>query len=89
MLALDLHGKTAVVSGSTGGIGYSTALTLAGLGARVVITGRTAERVDAAVKKIATDSGTKEATGVHGDLTSAEGCGESLTRGSESRYCRQ
>jgi NAD(P)-dependent dehydrogenase (short-subunit alcohol dehydrogenase family) len=73
MLDLDLHGKTAVVSGSTGGIGYSTALTLAGLGARVVITGRTAERVDAAVKKIAADSGTKEGTGVHGDLTSVEG----------------
>lgn len=73
MLDLDLHGKTAVVSGSTGGIGYSTALTLAGLGARVVITGRTSQRVDAAVEKIAAQFAATEPTGVDGDLTTAEG----------------
>ena len=70
---LDLHEKTAVVSGSTGGIGYSTALALAGFGAHVVITGRTAERVTAAVQKIRHEAGTSEVTGVHGDLGSAEG----------------
>jgi NAD(P)-dependent dehydrogenase (short-subunit alcohol dehydrogenase family) len=73
MLDLDLHGKTAVVSGSTGGIGYSTASALAGLGARVVLTGRTAERVDAAVRRLSAESGITDAIGVHGDLTTAEG----------------
>jgi NAD(P)-dependent dehydrogenase (short-subunit alcohol dehydrogenase family) len=73
MMDLDLHGKTAVVSGSTGGIGYSTALALARLGARVVVTGRMAERVDAAVKKLQAESKATDAVGVHGDLTSAEG----------------
>lgn len=73
MLDLDLHGKTAVVSGSTAGIGFSTALALAGLGARVVVTGRTAARVDEAVRKLDSESSAKNAIGVHGDLTSAEG----------------
>ena len=74
MLDTDLHGKTAVVSGSTGGIGYAAALALAGLGARVVVTGRTRERVDEAVHKIEVAAKTKNAVGVHGDLTTAEGC---------------
>jgi NAD(P)-dependent dehydrogenase (short-subunit alcohol dehydrogenase family) len=78
MLDLDLHGKTAVVSGSTGGIGYSTALALATLGAQVVVTGRTAQRVDAAVDAIARAAGTKDVKGVHGDLASAEGAANLL-----------
>jgi NAD(P)-dependent dehydrogenase (short-subunit alcohol dehydrogenase family) len=45
MFDLNLSGKTAVVSGSTAGIGFATAAALAALGARVAITGRTAERV--------------------------------------------
>jgi len=35
-----LNGKTAVVTGATGGLGYETALALAGAGAQVVLTGR-------------------------------------------------
>jgi NAD(P)-dependent dehydrogenase (short-subunit alcohol dehydrogenase family) len=35
-----LNGKTAVVTGATGGLGYETALALAGAGANVVLTGR-------------------------------------------------
>ena len=41
--ALDIppqHGRQAVVTGSTGGLGYETAMALAGAGARVVVTGR-------------------------------------------------
>jgi len=34
------HGRVVVVTGSTGGLGYETALALAGAGARVVVTGR-------------------------------------------------
>src|SRR5258707_13083647 len=33
-------GKTAVITGATGGLGYETALALAGAGANVVLTGR-------------------------------------------------
>jgi NAD(P)-dependent dehydrogenase (short-subunit alcohol dehydrogenase family) len=35
-----LTGKTAVITGATGGLGYETALALAGAGANVVLTGR-------------------------------------------------
>jgi NAD(P)-dependent dehydrogenase (short-subunit alcohol dehydrogenase family) len=36
----SLSGKTAVVTGATGGLGYETALALAGAGAIVILTGR-------------------------------------------------
>src|SRR5713101_5406284 len=35
-----LNGKTAVITGATGGLGYETALALAGAGANMVLTGR-------------------------------------------------
>jgi NAD(P)-dependent dehydrogenase (short-subunit alcohol dehydrogenase family) len=50
---LQLQDKLAVVSGSTAGIGYAIAEALAREGARVVINGRTATAVDAALAKLA------------------------------------
>jgi NAD(P)-dependent dehydrogenase (short-subunit alcohol dehydrogenase family) len=35
-----LNGRTAVITGATGGLGYETALALAGAGAEVIVTGR-------------------------------------------------
>ena len=49
---LGLKGKTAVVSGSTAGIGFAIAIALAREGAAVVINGRTEARVAAAIEKI-------------------------------------
>jgi 3-oxoacyl-[acyl-carrier protein] reductase len=45
---LGLRERVCVVTGSTGGIGLETARLLAAEGARVVVTGRTRERVDEA-----------------------------------------
>ena len=45
---LGLRDQVCVVTGSTGGIGLATARILAAEGARVVVTGRNAERVEAA-----------------------------------------
>jgi retinol dehydrogenase-12 len=45
---VDLHGKTALVTGATGGIGLVTAATLAQRGARVILVGRDAGRTEAA-----------------------------------------
>jgi NAD(P)-dependent dehydrogenase (short-subunit alcohol dehydrogenase family) len=49
---LGLQGKTAVVSGSTAGIGFAIAAALAAEGARVIINGRTETRVAAALGRI-------------------------------------
>ncbi len=49
----DLHGRTALVTGSTRGIGYALALGLAQAGARVVVNSRQAAAVDAAVAQLA------------------------------------
>ena len=62
---LELKGKTALVTGSTAGIGLAIATTLAKEGATVIVNGRTQERVDHAVKVsgaahgIAADLGTE------------------------------
>ncbi|MCC8425576.1 SDR family NAD(P)-dependent oxidoreductase [Mucilaginibacter sp. UR6-11] len=65
---LQLKNKIALVSGSTAGIGYATARLLAAEGAKVIINGRTQERVDAAVKSIIEATGNPEVTGVIADF---------------------
>jgi NAD(P)-dependent dehydrogenase (short-subunit alcohol dehydrogenase family) len=52
---MGLTGKTALVTGATGGIGGETARLLARAGAHVIVTGRDPERGAALVKAIATD----------------------------------
>ena len=47
MSLFDLSGRTALVTGSTRGLGLALARALAGAGARVAINGRTAETVAA------------------------------------------
>lgn len=51
-MSFDLSGQTALVTGSTRGIGLALARALAAAGARVAINGRTAEAVDAVVAGI-------------------------------------
>ena len=51
----QMAGKTVVVTGGTGGIGLQTALALARLGARVVITGRDGGRAQSAAARIGGD----------------------------------
>ena len=45
----DMEGKTAVVTGGSSGIGFETAIALASMGARVLITARNADKARAAV----------------------------------------
>jgi NAD(P)-dependent dehydrogenase (short-subunit alcohol dehydrogenase family) len=47
-----MGGKTALITGGTSGIGKATAVAMAAMGADVVITGRNAERGEAAVEEI-------------------------------------
>jgi NAD(P)-dependent dehydrogenase (short-subunit alcohol dehydrogenase family) len=70
---LDLHGKTAVVSGSTAGIGFAAAAGLAELGAHVVVNGRTQARVDEASAAIRKATPNAQVSGFAGDLATAQG----------------
>ncbi len=76
---LELKGKTAVVTGSTAGIGLAIAEALAEEGATVVVNGRTEERVAAAIKRIEKKSSGAKLRGVAADLGTAKGAAE-LTR---------
>jgi NAD(P)-dependent dehydrogenase (short-subunit alcohol dehydrogenase family) len=69
---IDLTGKTALVTGSTQGIGLAIAKGLAESGARVVVNGRTAARVDEAVAELA-KTADGEVVGIAADVTTAEG----------------
>ena len=69
---LQLAGKTALVSGSTAGIGFAIAEALAREGANVIVNGRTQARVEGAVQKL-TGLGGGRVRGVAADLSTAEG----------------
>ena len=65
---LGLTGKRAFVSGSTQGIGYAIARALADEGVAVVVNGRSAERVDAAVERLRAAVPTADVTGIPADF---------------------
>ena len=70
---MDLTGRRALVTGSTGGIGFGIARALAGLGASVGINGRTAGRVDAAIGRLRAETRAGAVFAAVGDVGSAEG----------------
>lgn len=65
-----MAGKTALVTGGTGGIGKATAIGLAALGARVGITGRDRERAEVAADDIRSTSGNHEVDVFVADMSS-------------------
>lgn len=73
-MKIDLSGKTAVITGSTGGIGLAIATGLANAGARVVIVGREQARIDTALTQIRKATGREDASGVACDPGTAQGC---------------
>jgi NAD(P)-dependent dehydrogenase (short-subunit alcohol dehydrogenase family) len=68
-----LKGKVAVVSGSTAGIGLAIANALAEEGAKVVVNGRTAARVNTALENIRRQHQSADVQGVAADLGTAGG----------------
>jgi NAD(P)-dependent dehydrogenase (short-subunit alcohol dehydrogenase family) len=71
---LEIRGRRALVTGSTGGIGLAAARQLAQEGSAVVVNGRTRERVDAAVREIRASVQGADVRGVAADLGTAAGC---------------
>ncbi|MGC2639353.1 MAG: SDR family NAD(P)-dependent oxidoreductase [Acidobacteriaceae bacterium] len=70
---LQLQGKTALVTGSTAGIGFAIAASLAREGAHVFVNGRTQQRVDAAIAAVRVSVPQAHLDGIASDLSSAAG----------------
>jgi len=73
-LKINLSGKTAIVTGSTGGIGLAIARGLAACGATVVINGRNRTAVDKAIAAVWEGTPEAEVSGVSADVSTASGC---------------
>jgi NAD(P)-dependent dehydrogenase (short-subunit alcohol dehydrogenase family) len=73
-MKIDLSGKTALVTGSTSGIGHAIAKGLAAAGADVVVNGRTQGKVEAAAAAIAKAVPGAKVRGVAADVSTAAGC---------------
>ncbi len=71
---IDISGKTAVVTGSTSGIGLAVAKGLAQAGACVVVNGRSQGTVDKAIEAVKQHFPEALVRGVAADLGTAEGC---------------
>lgn len=67
--AFSLHGKTILVTGASSGLGRQIAMTCATRGARIILTGRDATRLQETHKQLAGEGHIQ----VTADLTSAEG----------------
>jgi NAD(P)-dependent dehydrogenase (short-subunit alcohol dehydrogenase family) len=72
-LDLKLTNKIALVTGSTAGIGFAIARSLASEGADVYLNGRTQERVDTAVKAIRSQAVAGKVNGIVADFSSSAG----------------
>jgi NAD(P)-dependent dehydrogenase (short-subunit alcohol dehydrogenase family) len=77
---LQLKDKLALISGSTAGIGFAIANGLAREGARVIVNGRTKDRVNNAIERIRSHNAGAKLEGIATDLGSAVGTEELVQR---------
>ncbi len=70
---IDLSGRNALISGSTGGIGLAIAKGLAGSGAAVTLNGRSEDRVRQAVAAVQQAAPGARVEGIAADLATADG----------------
>ncbi len=79
-MLIDLKGKTALVTGSTEGIGYAVARQLARAGADVVVNGRSEDKTEKAAGRLRSEGAKGIVTGVAADLATAEGCAKLVVK---------
>lgn len=72
-MRIDLSGRTALVTGSTQGIGRAIAAALADAGARVAVNGRRADTVDAVIADLRAESTDRDLIAAPGDVTDDAG----------------
>lgn len=77
----DLHGKVALVTGGSGGIGAHLARALAGAGARVAVGARRREQLDRVTEAIASAGGS--ALALHMDVTDQQSVEDAFARAEE------
>jgi len=70
---LKLNGKVALVTGSTAGIGFAIARSLASEGVHVYVNGRTQQRVDAAIAAIRSRAAAVKVHGIAADFSDSAG----------------
>ncbi|MBW6424229.1 SDR family oxidoreductase [Rhizobium sp. XQZ8] len=73
-MQIDLTGKTALVTGSTEGIGYAIARQLAKSGAAVVVNGRSEGKTRETAGRLAAELASNKVSGAAADVSTAEGC---------------
>jgi len=76
---ISLSGKTALVTGSTNGIGFAIAKGLAAAGAETIVNGRSPDKVERAAAELRHATPSAKVGGVAADVGTAAGC-ESLVR---------
>jgi short-subunit dehydrogenase len=69
----QLTGRVALVAGSTAGIGFATARSLAREGAHVCLNGRTQARVDSAISAIRSEIEAAKVDGIAADFADTSG----------------
>jgi len=77
-MRLDLSGKTALVTGSTQGIGEAIAAGLAAAGARVGVNGRRRDRIDGAIARIRETVPDADLVAVEADVTEESGAADAI-----------
>jgi NAD(P)-dependent dehydrogenase (short-subunit alcohol dehydrogenase family) len=73
-MKIDLTGKTALVTGSSAGIGRATVRGLAAAGARVIVNGRREASVQKAVAALRAELPAASIQGISADVGNAQGC---------------
>ncbi len=73
-MQINLDGKSALITGSSAGIGLAIAIGLAQTGAHVIVNGRNSNRVQDAIAKVKATAPSAAVDGIAADVSTTMGC---------------